>query len=173
METRHLVALLAATGAAGAGAAPASAEIIELGASPFAPLVAPTCPVGVAPANCTIILTQVTAMETIRSGTAYPTTVKKAGYIDAITLGLSRLDPNAKQAAADVQFLNASYGGGPEVAVTVLKRVHNPRLRRLLNLSLSARRLSWRPLLRHRKRSYSTAERRKIWRRSSHFKWLS
>jgi hypothetical protein len=129
MKTRHFVALLAAVGAAGAGATSASADVQELGSSPFAPLVAPTCPVGVSAANCTIILTQVTAMETLRAGVAYPTTVKKPGYIVAVTLGLSRLNSDPQQAASAVSFLNATYGGAPEAAVTVLKPVHNPRLR--------------------------------------------
>jgi hypothetical protein len=55
--------------------------------------------------------------------------VKKPGYIDAVTLGLSRLNTDPKQAASAVSFLNATYGGAPEAAVTVLKPVHNPRLR--------------------------------------------
>ena len=129
MKTRHLVALLAAVGAAGAGATSANADVLEIGANPFAPLVAPTCPVGVSAANCTIILTQVTAMETLRAGVSYPTTVKKPGYIVAVTLGLSRLNTDPKQAASAVSFLNTSYGGAPAAAVTVLKPVHNPRLR--------------------------------------------
>jgi hypothetical protein len=129
MKTRHFVALLAAVGAAGAGATSASAEILELGSNPLAPIVAPTCPAGVSAANCTIILTQVTAMETLRAGVAYPTTVKKPGYISAVTLGLSRLNSDRTQAASAVKFLNATYGGAPEAAVTVLKPVHNPRLR--------------------------------------------
>src|SRR5690242_18474260 len=73
--------------------AAASAQIIELGAT-STPLAAPSCPPGVTAANCRIVLTQVTALETIRDGVAYPTTVKKAGSIVAFTLGLSRLAAN-------------------------------------------------------------------------------
>ncbi len=132
MKTRPLVALLALAGAGGAGAAfagPAAAGVVELGSTPFAPLVAPICPIGVTPANCTIILTQVTALETIRANIAYPTTVKQPGYIVAFTLGLSRLNSNPTDAKAAVEFLDSAYGGAATAALTVMKPVGNPRLR--------------------------------------------
>jgi hypothetical protein len=129
MRTRHFLALLAAVAAAGAGATPAAARIIELGATPKAPLVAPSCPTGVSAANCTIILTQITALESIRANIAYPTTVKSAGYVVAFTLGLSRLNTNRTQALKAIKFLNATYGGSSQAAITVLKPVGNKRLR--------------------------------------------
>jgi hypothetical protein len=116
--------LLAGTAAAGLlGAlvpASASAKVIELGATSTA-LVAPACPP--APAACNIVLTQVTALETIRDSRAYPTKVTKAGQIVAFTLGLSSLDPDRKKAKADLVFLDHHHGGVPQAAVTVLRPV--------------------------------------------------
>ncbi len=102
--------------------ASASAAVIELGAT-TTPVVAPLCPKGVSASNCTIILTQVTALETIRDNIVYPTTVKKAGRIVSFTLGLSRLDPNRATARQDIHFLDQTYGGTTRAAVTVLKPV--------------------------------------------------
>ncbi len=110
--------------------AAASASIVELGAVSSSPLVAPSCPAGVAPANCTIILTRVTAMETIRSGVAYPTTVKSAGRIVAFTVGLSALSSNRTTAHNDIHALDTAYGGTTRVAITVLRPSGNKRLRR-------------------------------------------
>src|SRR5205807_379674 len=67
-----------------------SAKVLELGTT-RTPVVAPKCPPGVKATSCTIILTQVTAVETLRDGVAYPSTVRQAGKIVAFTLGLSRL----------------------------------------------------------------------------------
>ena len=117
--------LLAATGALALCAlvpASASAAIAELGAT-TSPLVAPTCPKGVAPVQCTIILTRATALETIRDNVAYPSTVKQAGRLVAFTVGLSALSANPTTAQNDVKFLDNTYGGDAQVAVTVLKRV--------------------------------------------------
>lgn len=99
----------------------ASATTIELGALTASPLVAPSCPKGVTPANCTIILTQVTAVETVRSGVTYPTTVAKAGRIVAFTLGLSRLSSNRATAKSDIHYLDQTYGGTTQAAITVLR----------------------------------------------------
>ena len=77
--------------------ASASAQIIELGATKT-PLVAPTCPPNVTPVQCTIVLTRATALETIRDGIAYPTTVTRPGAIVAFTVGLSRLSSNRTHA---------------------------------------------------------------------------
>ncbi|MGN6867486.1 MAG: hypothetical protein ACTHMY_03670, partial [Solirubrobacteraceae bacterium] len=66
--------LLALSGAIALGVAlPASAgaTTVELGVS-TTPLVAPSCPKGVSPSQCTIILTRATALETIRDNVAYP-----------------------------------------------------------------------------------------------------
>ena len=107
----------------------ASAKVVELGAT-TSPLVAPKCPAGISPSKCTIILTQVTALETIRDGISYPTTVKQAGRIVAFTVGLSRLDSNRTTAKKDIHFLDTTYGGVPQVSITVLKRVGKSSARR-------------------------------------------
>jgi hypothetical protein len=95
-------------------AAPASAQIIELGAT-TTPIAVPSCPTGVTKANCTIILTETTAIETLADGIAYPTTVKQAGRIVAYTVGLAKLS------MSDITGLNARYGGTSQVMITVLK----------------------------------------------------
>ncbi len=109
--------------------AAASAQIVELGATKT-PLVAPTCPSGVTGASCTIILTQVSAIETIRDGVTYPTTITKAGYLVAWTIGLSRLSSNAKTAHNAIHFLDGTYGGNAQAGISVLKPVGNKSVRR-------------------------------------------
>jgi hypothetical protein len=122
LEMKRICLLSAASAAFFAAAVPAaaSAQVIELGAT-STPLVAPTCPPGISQTNCKIVLTQVTALETIRDGVAYPTTVKKAGSIVAFTLGLSRLSPNRATARSDIHFLDQTYGGTTRAAITVLR----------------------------------------------------
>jgi hypothetical protein len=119
---RSLFATAGALALCGLLPASAAAMIMELGAT-ATPLVAPTCPKGVAPAQCTIILTRATALETIKDTVAYPTTVKKAGRIVAFTVGLSALSSNPTTAQSDVKFLDTTYGGDAQVAITVLKPV--------------------------------------------------
>jgi hypothetical protein len=123
---RSLMATAASVGAAALLPAGASAQTIELGTT-TSKLVAPTCPATVKPADCTIILTQVTALETVRDGAAYPTTVTKPGVLVAFTVGLSRLSSNLTTAKADVGYLNRTYGGTPRMAITVLKPVGRKR----------------------------------------------
>jgi hypothetical protein len=108
--------------------ASASASIIELGATKT-PLVAPVCPPGVSAANCTIILTQVTALETIRDSTVYPTTVSQAGELVAFTVGLSNLSTNRATRLSDIKFLDHTYGGTTQVAISVLHPTGPKRLR--------------------------------------------
>jgi hypothetical protein len=117
--------------ALGAALAPASASaaVFELGATP-SKVVAPVCPKGTSPAACTIILTQVTALETKRDDFVYPTTVTRAGKIVAFTIGLSRLDPDRTRARADIHFLDHTYGGTTQAAITVLKPIGNRRFLR-------------------------------------------
>jgi hypothetical protein len=115
--------LLAFSGAALAGAVlagTASAQVIEVGAS-STPLVAPTCPKGVSSSNCKIVLTRVTALETLNDGSPYPTTIRHAGDIVALNVGLSALSSNAKTRKADIAYLNSTYGGTPRGQVTVLR----------------------------------------------------
>jgi hypothetical protein len=119
---RSFLATAGAVALCGLVPASAAATILELGAT-TTPLVAPTCPKGLAPAQCTIILTRATALETIRDNVAYPSTVRKAGRIVAFTVGLSALSSNPTTAQSDVKFLDTSYGGDAQVAVTVLKLV--------------------------------------------------
>jgi hypothetical protein len=92
----------------------ASAQIIELGAT-TTPLAVPTCPTGVTKTNCTIILTETTALQALSDGMAYPSTVKKAGYIVAYTVGMAKLTKT------DITGLNSRYGGTSQVMITVLK----------------------------------------------------
>ena len=109
--------------------ASASARIIELGATKT-PIVAPTCPTTVKPTACTIVLTRVTGLETISDGVKYPTTVTRAGRIVAFTLGLSRLSSNNSTARKDIHFLDFTYGGTTQAAITVLKPKGAARLHR-------------------------------------------
>jgi hypothetical protein len=100
----------------------AYAAITELGSTKTAP-VAPVCPPVAVDPNCSIILTQTTALETIRDGLIYPTTVKKEGYLVAFTVGLSQLSTNKTTVKNDIKKLDKLYGGVPEAAITVLKPV--------------------------------------------------
>jgi hypothetical protein len=108
--------------------ASASAAVIELGQT-SSKLVAPTCPAGVKPANCTIVLTQATALETLRDGSPYPATVKSPGVIVAFTVGLSKLDNNRTAARKDIQFLDSQHGGTTRAAIAVL-RAKGPKAQR-------------------------------------------
>jgi hypothetical protein len=94
--------------------ATASAAIIELGAT-ASPLASPTCPKGVSGQNCTIILTETTALETLSDGVYYPTTATRPGRIVAFTVALAKLSKG------EIQGLNSSYGGTAQVAITVLR----------------------------------------------------
>lgn len=103
-------------------AAPAysAAAVIEVGAT-TSPLLAPSCPKGVTPADCTIILTRVTALETLGDGVAYPTTIKQAGQLVAFTIGLSSLSSSRTTRKSDIHYLDSQYGGTTQVAITVLR----------------------------------------------------
>jgi hypothetical protein len=100
--------------------ATATAKVIELGAT-ATPIVAPVCPPNVPATGCTIVLTESTAIETIRDTVAYPTKVKRSGMIVAFTIGLSRLDPSRTKAKAAIKFLDKTYGGTTRAGITVLK----------------------------------------------------
>ena len=117
------MAIVAATALGAALAAqPATADVVELGVTPTH-ILAPTCPPGLTPAKCTIVLTEVTAMETVRDAIAYPTRVKRPGRIVAFTIGLSRLSSDRNTARTYIHNLDVSYGGTAQVAITVLRRV--------------------------------------------------
>jgi hypothetical protein len=98
----------------------ASASIVELGQEP-SPIVAPVCPKGVTPANCLIVLTRTTAVQTTTDGVVNPTKVKRAGFIVAFTIGLAQLSSNAKTDRGYLHLLDTTYGGTSRVALTVLK----------------------------------------------------
>ena len=100
--------------------AAASAQIVELGKT-TTPIAAPTCPTGVSPAHCFIILTRTTAVQSVSDGVLNPTKVKKAGWIVAFTVGLSKLSTNTKTETSYLHTLNSAYGGPPQIALTVLK----------------------------------------------------
>jgi hypothetical protein len=106
--------------------ATAAAATIELGVTK-SPLVAPVCPPNVSSAQCTIVLTRVTAIETLRDGLAYPTKVTKAGKIVAFTVGLSKLSNSRSTQKTYIHFLDQTYGGTAQVAVTVLRPVGKHR----------------------------------------------
>jgi hypothetical protein len=92
---------------------------VELGAT-HSPIVAPVCPPGVSSSKCTIILTRVTAVETLRDGVAYPTKVKAPGLITAFTVGLSQLSSSKTTQNTYIHFLDSTYGGTSRLALTVL-----------------------------------------------------
>ncbi len=100
----------------------ALANDYELGTTK-SPLVAPTCPPTLPSSQCTIILTRVTALETLRDGTTYPTTIKTSGRIVAFTVGLSALSSNATTRKTYIHYLDQAYGGTAQVALTVLRPV--------------------------------------------------
>jgi len=119
---RITLALAAAIISAGVLPGLASALELELGAT-TSPLVAPTCPTGVAQTACKIVLTEVTALESNRDGVAYPTTVKKAGLLVAFSIGVSQLSTSASTAQQDIAYLDSTHGGPPQVEVTVLRPI--------------------------------------------------
>jgi hypothetical protein len=110
--------LVAAVVAVAPGAA--SAKIVELGQT-STPLSAPECPKGVSPSQCFIILTRTTAVQTTSDGVAYPTKVKRAGWIVAFSVGLSQLSTSATTERTFLHTLDTAYGGTPQVALTVLR----------------------------------------------------
>lgn len=94
--------------------------MIELGGQTATRITAPTCPPGVKPTNCTIVLTQVTGLEVVRDGISYPTRVTKRGRIVAFTVGLSALSSDPKTRQKYINNLDSTYGGQPLAAITVL-----------------------------------------------------
>jgi hypothetical protein len=97
----------------------APAKIVELGQT--SPITAPSCPKGVQPSQCFIILTRTTAVQSISDGVKYPTTVKQDGWIVAFTAGLSKLSSDATTEKKYLHLLDQAYGGTPQLALTVLR----------------------------------------------------
>lgn len=100
----------------------AVADQVELGATDT-PLIAPTCPPGVTQGQCLIVLTQVTAFESIRDGVTNPTLVKQSGEVVGVTLGISGLSSKKATANADITYLDSRYGSPAEVELTVLRPI--------------------------------------------------
>jgi len=100
----------------------ALANNYELGATKSS-IVAPSCPTSVPSSQCTIILTRVTALETLRDGIVYPTQVKASGRIVAFTVGLSALSSSLSTRNTYIHYLDTTYGGTTQVAITVLRPV--------------------------------------------------
>lgn len=86
-------------------------------------LVAPSCPAGVPSSQCTIILTRVTALETLRDGLAYPTRVRTSGRVVAFSVGLSALSSDPATRRSYIHYLDQTYGGTTQVAITILRPV--------------------------------------------------
>ncbi len=101
---------------------PAIGQTIQLGATRSA-LVPPVCPKGVSATNCLIVLERSTALESLRDGVAYPTTVTQPGLIVAWTVGLSRLSTSAKDAHNSIHYLDTTFGGTAQAAITVLEPI--------------------------------------------------
>jgi hypothetical protein len=116
--------LAAAAAVIGACVVPtvASAQEVNLGVT-ATPVTAPTCPTGVSQADCKIVLTQMTALETVRDGDNYPTTVKAPGELVSFTVGISAISSDPSTVKTDVSGLDSAYGGPPQAAVTVLKPI--------------------------------------------------
>jgi hypothetical protein len=116
--------LAAVAGVLAAFLAPAAAIAADVPVGVTAsPLVSPTCPANAQGAACEIVLTQVTAYETLRDGVANPDMIKRSGVIVSFDLGLagtSLITP------AVLASLDKTYGGPPEVQLTVLRSVGTP-----------------------------------------------
>jgi hypothetical protein len=123
-----VVAVITLSGTAVAAAATAvkTAQIGVDGVS----LVPPTCPSGATGSACTIILPKVTAFAIERNGTVSPTAITASGTITSFKVGVSQLSSNAKLQSSYLTGLNASYGGAPEVRLTVLRPLGNPTAER-------------------------------------------
>jgi hypothetical protein len=104
-------------------------QTLQLGVTQ-SPLVAPACPKGVSAADCTIVLTQATALESLRDGIAYPTSVTTSGLIVAWTVGLSRLSNSTKSTHTAIHYLDTTYGGTTQAGISVLAPVGTKSLHR-------------------------------------------
>jgi hypothetical protein len=98
----------------------ASAQEVQLGQT-TTPLVAPACPSGTSASQCTIILTRTTAVQTVSDSVINPTRVNQPGWIVAFSVGLSKLSSKPATEASYLKKLDESYGGTPQLQLTVLK----------------------------------------------------
>jgi hypothetical protein len=120
MMKRFSLLIAAVLLAAVAVPAAASAKIIELGQT-STPVAAPTCPKNASLSSCAIVLERTTAIQSVSDAVTNPTKVKKAGWIVAFTVGLSKISSNAKTERSVLHNLDMAYGGTPQLALTVLK----------------------------------------------------
>ena len=125
MMKRRLSVALATCGALCAGAlalfgGSASAASVQLGDT-ATPVAAPHCLKGDSPTACRIILTHTTAVPAMSDGIVNPTRVNQEGWVVGFSVGLSRLSSNDKTATGFIGGLNTTYGGDPELQLTVLK----------------------------------------------------
>jgi len=118
---RISLALAAGLSAFGVLAGVASAQILELGQTSSAPVATPACPPNTSLANCRIVLTRTTAVQTETNGLINPTKVTKDGWIIGFTVGLSKLVSDAKTELGLLKGLDAKYGGPPQIVLSVLK----------------------------------------------------
>ncbi|HTU95959.1 MAG TPA: hypothetical protein VMF14_08985 [Solirubrobacteraceae bacterium] len=118
---RFLLVLAAGLCAFAVSAGVAFAQMIELGQTTSSPVAAPSCPPNVALANCLIVLTRTTAVQTETNGVLNPTKVTKDGWIVAFTVGLSKLTSDAKTELGLLKGLDAKFGGPPQLVLSVLK----------------------------------------------------
>jgi hypothetical protein len=112
-----VTALVATLGAVALVPAVASAQDVQVGTT-TTPLVSPICPADAQGNACRIVLTQVTAYETMRDGVVSPDTIKQSGMISSFTLGLTG---TTTITPADITYLDKTYGGPPEAQLTVLR----------------------------------------------------
>jgi hypothetical protein len=94
----------------------ASAANVQIGVTKT-PLVAPTCPADATGNSCRILLTQVTAYETLSDGVASPDTIKQSGVISSFTLGLTGTTLITPAIYASKV---TAFGGPPEAQLTAL-----------------------------------------------------
>ena len=97
-----------------------AANIVQVGQT-STPITAPQCPKGTSPSKCFIILTRTTALQTTSDGVNNPMVVKKNGWLISFTVGLSNLSSDSKTERSFLHTLDTTYGGTPQLALTVLK----------------------------------------------------
>ena len=98
----------------------ASAAVVSIGQTKT-PLTAPACPKNTPAANCNIVLERTTAIQSKSDGVVNPAVIRSDGWIVAFTVGISRLSSNNKTVHKLLHGLDTSYGGTPQLALTVLK----------------------------------------------------
>jgi hypothetical protein len=126
-----LVALLAAAATTWAvtSAPPLGSQIggtTQLGA-PKTPIKAPTCPAGVQPRNCLIVMTRSTGIPKLIDGVKSPMKISKPGEVVSFTVGLAQLSSVPSTQASYIRNLNSLYGGVAEAQLTVLKYANRQR----------------------------------------------